>query len=75
MPLRLYLTHTPATTGAILQFNRAAVEASFASGEQMEEDGLEDAFELLAEVPERIRCVTDVLQRRKGVASQAAQSH
>ena len=39
-----------------MQYNRAAVEASFASGVEVDEDGLEDAFELVAEVPEKIRC-------------------
>jgi hypothetical protein len=37
------------------QYNRAAVEASFASGAEVDEDGLEDAFELVAEVPEKLR--------------------
>lgn len=38
-----------------LQFNRAAVEAAFAGGAEVDEDGIEDAFELVAEVPEKIR--------------------
>eukprot|EP00775_Hariotina_reticulata_P003983 gene3983-4236_t len=39
----------------VLQFNRAAVDAAFAAGGQVDEDGIEDAFELVAEVPEKIR--------------------
>eukprot|EP00879_Flechtneria_rotunda_P019952 GHRR01020972.1.p1 GENE.GHRR01020972.1~~GHRR01020972.1.p1 ORF type:complete len:816 (+),score=351.64 GHRR01020972.1:464-2911(+) len=39
----------------ILQFNRGAVEAAFAAGSAVDEDGNEDAFELVAEVPEKIR--------------------
>ncbi|WIA18293.1 hypothetical protein OEZ85_009758 [Tetradesmus obliquus] len=39
----------------ILQYNRGAVEAAFGSGAELDEDGLEDAFELVAEVPEKIR--------------------
>lgn len=40
----------------LLQYNRGAVEAAFGSGAELDEDGLEDAFELVAEVPEKIRC-------------------
>lgn len=40
-----------------LQLNRAAMDAAFGSGVELDEDGIEDAFELVAEVPEKIRCV------------------
>jgi len=40
----------------ILEYNRAAVEAAIASGAPVEdEDGLEEAFELVGEVLERVR--------------------
>jgi coatomer subunit beta' len=39
----------------ILQLNRAAVDAAFAGGADLDDDGIEDAFELVAEVPEKIR--------------------
>lgn len=38
-----------------VQLNRAAVDAAFAGGSEVDEDGIEDAFELVAEVPEKIR--------------------
>jgi coatomer subunit beta' len=38
-----------------LRYNRDAVEAAFATGEGMDEDGCEEAFELLHEVQERVR--------------------
>ena len=43
------------------QLNRAAVEAAFAGGGggEDDQDGIEDAFELVAEVPEKIRYVSD----------------
>jgi hypothetical protein len=40
-----------------VQFNRAAVDEAFGAGGQMDEDGIEDAFELVAEVPEKVRWV------------------
>lgn len=33
------------------------MEAAFAGGGELDEDGIEDAFELVAEVPEKIRSV------------------
>lgn len=42
-------------TCLLAQFNSAAVEAAFAAGGDVDEDGIEDAFELVAEVPEKIR--------------------
>lgn len=38
---------------------RAAVDEAIASGVALEEDGVEEAFELIAEVPERVRTVSD----------------
>ena len=39
----------------ILSFDRGVVDATLASGAELEEDGIEDAFELLNEVSERVR--------------------
>lgn len=39
----------------VAQLNRGAVDAAFAGGAEVDEDGIEDAFELVAEVPEKIR--------------------
>ena len=39
----------------ILRLDNQAVDAFLASGEEAEDDGLEDAFELLNEVSERVR--------------------
>ena len=39
----------------ILRMDNQAVDAFLASGEEAEDDGLEDAFELLNEVSERVR--------------------
>lgn len=38
-----------------LRFSPEAVEQFFESGEEADEDGIEDAFELLNEVQERVR--------------------
>lgn len=38
-----------------MQLNRAAIEAVYAAGGDVDEDGIEDAFELVAEVPEKVR--------------------
>jgi hypothetical protein len=35
--------------------NRGAVDAAFGGAVELDEDGIEDAFELVAEVPEKIR--------------------
>lgn len=42
----------------ILRLDNQAVDAFLASGEEAEDDGLEDAFELLNEVSERVRTGT-----------------
>ena len=42
----------------ILRLDNQAVEDFLASGEEAEDDGLEDAFELLNEVSERVRTGT-----------------
>ena len=39
----------------ILRLDNQAVDSFLASGEEAEDDGLEDAFELLNEVSERVR--------------------
>lgn len=39
----------------ILKFNREVVDNHFASGKSVDEDGIEDAFELQTEVSERVR--------------------
>ena len=43
------------TSFYILRLDSEAVNAFLASGEEAEDDGLEDAFELLNEVSERVR--------------------
>ena len=43
------------TSFYILRLDGQAVETFLASGEEAEDDGLEDAFELLNEVSERVR--------------------
>ena len=45
----------------ILRLDSQAVNDFLSSGEEPEEDGLEDAFELLNEVSERVRTGTDAL--------------
>ena len=45
----------------ILRLDSQAVDDFLSSGEEPEEDGLEDAFELLNEVSERVRTGTDAL--------------
>lgn len=42
----------------ILRLDNQAVDTFLASGEEAEDDGLEDAFELLNEVSERVRTGT-----------------
>ena len=42
----------------ILRLDNQAVDSFLASGEEAEDDGLEDAFELLNEVSERVRTGT-----------------
>lgn len=44
----------------ILRLDNQAVDAFLASGEEAEDDGLEDAFELLNEVSERVRTGTQL---------------
>jgi len=39
----------------ILKFNKSNVEQLFASGEEVDDDGYEDAFEILHEVTEKVR--------------------
>ena len=39
----------------VLRFDREAVDAAFESGQPIEEDGIEEAFELLNEVSEHVR--------------------
>ncbi len=39
----------------VLRFDRDAVDAAFEAGTAIDEDGLEDAFELLNEVSEHVR--------------------
>lgn len=46
----------------ILRLDSQAVNDFLSSGEEPEEDGLEDAFELLNEVSERVRTGTDALR-------------
>ena len=43
------------TSFYILRLDSEAVNSFLASGEEAEDDGLEDAFELLNEVSERVR--------------------
>eukprot|EP00877_Chromochloris_zofingiensis_P000490 jgi/Chrzof1/10441/UNPLg00368.t1 len=43
------------TSFYVLQYNRSATEAALAAGGATDEDGIEEAFELVAEVPERVR--------------------
>ncbi|KAI8462483.1 MAG: coatomer WD associated region-domain-containing protein [Monoraphidium minutum] len=39
----------------VLSFSRAALDAAVGAGAPVDEDGIEEAFELVAEVPERVR--------------------
>ncbi|KAI3425793.1 hypothetical protein D9Q98_007768 [Chlorella vulgaris] len=39
----------------MLEYNRDVAESYLASGQEVDEDGIEDAFELTAEIPEKIR--------------------
>ncbi|KAI7838750.1 hypothetical protein COHA_007543 [Chlorella ohadii] len=39
----------------MLEYDRDAAEAALSSGQELDEDGVEEAFELQAEIPEKIR--------------------
>ncbi len=43
----------------VLRFDREAVDAAFESGAAIDEDGIEEAFELLNEVSEHVRTGQD----------------
>ena len=56
----------------ILRLDNQAVESFLASGAEAEDDGLEDAFELLNEVSERVRTGEHVAQAHVIEASNRA---